>query len=398
MGAALGLATGGGGGGSGSGGASYIASAQFALAGVRHFGAAGFTAASARFAPGDTSGSLAGRTFIVTGGNAGLGFATAAALARRAADVHVVCRNRERGEAAVAALRAEARAAAPAPAPAPGGGGGGGGGGGAGGVTLHVHDLSSAAAARAFASEWLASGRALDALVNNAGVLLPNGKELASDGSGLEAGMATALVGSHLLTGLLLPALLRGGGGFGGGAAGRVVNVSSGGGLTVRLDVDDLFADRRAYDGTLQYAHAKRAQLELSELWAARLRGSGVAVLAMHPGWADTPGVRTGIPAFHKSRDGTLRTPEMGADTIVWLASAPEASVRGLERSGALFFDRAPVPAHFPLAGTRIDAAAGERLWRRCGEALGFAFEGGAEERAVAEAVAARRRAKGAAP
>ena len=387
MGAALGLATGGGGGGSGSGGASYVASAQFALAGVRHFGAAGFNAASARFAPGDTSGALAGRTFIVPGGNAGLGFATAAALARRAADVHVVCRNRERGEAAVAALRAEARAAAPAPAPATA----------PGGVTLHVHDLSSAAAARAFAAEWLASGRALDALVNNAGVLLPNGKEVAADGSGLEAGMATALVGSHLLTGLLLPALLRGGGGFGGGAAGRVVNVSSGGGLTVRLDVDDLFADRRAYDGTLQYAHAKRAQLELSELWAARLRGSGVAVLAMHPGWADTPGVRTGIPAFHKSRDGTLRTPEMGADTIVWLASAPEASVRGLERSGALFFDRAPVPAHFPLAGTRIDAAAGERLWRRCGEALGFAFEGGAEERAVAEAVAARRRAKEAA-
>jgi len=181
-----------------------------------------------------------------------------------------------------------------------------------------------------------------------------------------------------------------GGGGGGVNAADRVVNVSSGGGLTVQLDVDDLVADRRAYDGALQYAHAKRAQMELCELCAARLRGSGVAVLAVHPGWADTPGVRTGIPAFHKSRDGTLRAPETGADTIVWLASAPEASARGLERSGALFFDRAPAAPHFALGGTRIDAAAKERLWRRCGEALGFKYEGGPEERAVAEAVAAR--------
>ena len=172
-------------------------------------------------------------------------------------------------------------------------------------------------------------------------------------------------------------------------AAGRVINVSSGGGLTVRLDVDDLFCERRAYDGTLQYAHAKRAQMELSQLWAARLRGSGVAVLAMHPGWADTPGVQTSIPAFRERNQATLRSPEEGADTIVWLASAPEASVRGVARSGALFFDRDEVPAHFPLAGTRIDDAARARLWVRCASALGFAYEGSAEEAAVAAAAAA---------
>jgi len=385
MGAALGLQS------SGGSGLSYVAATQFAVTGMRSFGAPGFrAAAAARFDAADTSASLAGRTFIVTGGNAGLGFATARALARRAADVHLVCRSRERGEAALAALRAEG--AAP------------------GSVHLHVADLSSAAAARGFAADWLASGQPIDALVNNAGVLL-KARELTAEG--LEAGMATALCGSYLLTGLLLPALLRGAAGSGGGAAGggsggsggasaaaaagRVVNVSSGGGLTVRLDADDLFGARRAYDGTLQYAHAKRAQMELSAMWAARLKGSGVAVLVMHPGWADTPGVQTSIPEFRESNKETLRTPEMGADTIVWLASAPEASVRGEARSGELFFDRAAVPTHFALAGTQISDAARARLWAACGAAMGFSYEGGPEERAVAEARAARRAAAAAA-
>ena len=372
----------------GAGGVSYLATAQFMAAGMRHFGAPGFAAASARFDAADDAAPLAGRTVIVTGANAGLGFAAAAALARRAADVHIVCRSRERGEAALAALRAEA--AAP------------------GAVTLHVADLSSAAATRAFAREWLGRHARLDALVNNAGVLLPDGRVAAEapEGSGLaaglEAGMATALCGSYLLTGLLLPALLRGGAGGVAGAAGadlpagRVVNVSSGGGLTVRLDVADLQCERRAYDGTVQYAHAKRAQMELTELWAARLRGSGVAVLAMHPGWASTEGVRKSIPAFEQRQRATLRTPAMGADTIVWLAGAPDASVRPLERAGQLFLDRAPVAAHFPLAGTRMAAGGPERLWAESARACGWAFDGSDEEKEVAAAVA--RRSRGGAP
>ena len=67
------------------------------------------------------------------------------------------------------------------------------------------------------------------------------------------------------------------------------------------------------------YARTKRAQVILTELWAQRLQGTGVVVHAMHPGWADTPGVRSSLPRFYKATKPLLRTPGEGADTIVWL-------------------------------------------------------------------------------
>ncbi|MDH3788627.1 MAG: hypothetical protein OES53_08695, partial [Xanthomonadales bacterium] len=75
------------------------------------------------------------------------------------------------------------------------------------------------------------------------------------------------------------------------------------------------------------------------------LEGTGVTVNAMHPGWADTPGVRHSLPGFHKLTRAILRTPEQGADTIVWLAAAPEAA----EHSGKFWLDREPhLSAIFP--------------------------------------------------
>ena len=65
------------------------------------------------------------------------------------------------------------------------------------------------------------------------------------------------------------------------------------------LDVDDLEMDAESYKGTAQYARAKRAQVELLGLWAERLAPTAV-VHAMHPGWADTPGVEAGLPTFRK--------------------------------------------------------------------------------------------------
>jgi hypothetical protein len=68
------------------------------------------------------------------------------------------------------------------------------------------------------------------------------------------------------------------------------------------------------------------------------LKGTGVVVNAMHPGWADTPGVQDQLPGFHKVMRSFLRSPEQGADTIVWLASAPEAE----QVSGKFWLDREP--------------------------------------------------------
>ena len=92
---------------------------------------------------------------------------------------------------------------------------------------------------------------------------------------------------------------------------------------THKLRVDDLQSERREFDGPTVYARTKRAQVILTELWAEQLAGTGVVVHAMHPGWADTPGVRSSLPRFYKVTRPLLRTPAQGADTIVWLGAPP---------------------------------------------------------------------------
>jgi short-subunit dehydrogenase len=100
-----------------------------------------------------------------------------------------------------------------------------------------------------------------------------------------------------------------------------------------------------SYDGSRAYARAKRGLMVLTETWATELAHSGVVVNAMHPGWADTPGVQDSLPAFHRVTRSVLRTPEQGADTIVWLAAATEAG----QVSGKLWLDREPhLAAIFP--------------------------------------------------
>ena len=86
----------------------------------------------------------------------------------------------------------------------------------------------------------------------------------------------------------------------------------------------------------------------LTEQWAEELEGSGVTVNAMHPGWADTPGVEDSLPGFHKLMQPLLRSPEQGADTIVWLAADPAAAAS----SGRFYLDREPhVTTVLPCTG-----------------------------------------------
>ena len=112
--------------------------------------------------------------------------------------------------------------------------------------------------------------------------------------------------------------------------------------------------------GPRAYARAKRAQVALIREWARRLAGSGVTFAAMHPGWADTPGLEESLPGFHRLMRPLLRTPADGVDTIVWLAADPDAA----DVTGRLFLDRRPRP--FDRApGTRLSAADRRRLWDR---------------------------------
>ena len=88
-----------------------------------------------------------------------------------------------------------------------------------------------------------------------------------------------------------------------------------------------------------------------------------MVVNAMHPGWADTPGVVDSLPDFYRLTRRWLRTPEEGADTIVWLAAAQEAG----KVCGDFWLDRAQHPSHI-LARTRETPQERERLLAALGQ------------------------------
>jgi dehydrogenase/reductase SDR family protein 12 len=292
------------------------------------FARPGFQVRAWAFEPDDLRVDLRGRRCLVTGGNSGLGYETALALARLGATVVLLCRDADRGDAAAAAIRAAS---------------------GNPRVSAELLDVSSLAAVRTVAARLCSAP--VDVLVHNAG-LLPAARIETADG--LELAFATHVVGPFLLTRLLRDALAA-------STDGRVVWVSSGGMYTRRLQLADVDWRTRAYDGVTAYAETKRAQVVLAALFAEDLASSGIVVNAMHPGWADTPGVRTSLPGFHRLTRSLLRSPAEGADTIVWLA----ASRRGREWSGRFFLDREPRRTHL-VPFTRESAAERAALWSLC--------------------------------
>jgi len=292
------------------------------------FDRTGFAIHSLSFDPEDLEVDLAGRRVLVSGANSGIGFETALTLADLGSEVVLLCRNPERGEDAAARIREQT---------------------GSRGVSLEQVDMSDLDSVRS-AARRLAAGP-VDVLVHNAGVL-PDERVLTAQG--LELTFATHVVGPHLLTRLLQPRLEE-------SRDARVVWVSSGGMYTRRLDLGDLDWSHRAFDGVAAYAQTKRMQVVMAKLWAEELRAAGVCVNAMHPGWADTPAVRTSLPGFYRVARSILRTPAEGADTVVWLA----ASAGARQRSGSFFFDREPrSPWWLPF--TRESDDQRRALWALC--------------------------------
>jgi NAD(P)-dependent dehydrogenase (short-subunit alcohol dehydrogenase family) len=298
---------------------------------VLSFDRTGFRIHSLAFDPEDLDVDLSGRRALVTGANSGIGFESALALADLGAEVVLLCRSRERGEAAAGRIREQT---------------------GNSRVRVEELDVSCLASVRAAAARL--GTEPVDILVHNAGVLPA---ERIETKEGLELTFATHVVGPSLLTHLLRPALEK-------SSDARVIWVSSGGMYTRRLNLDDPDWKDRRYDGVVAYAETKRAQVVLAELWAEELRGSSVVVNAMHPGWADTPSVRSSIPGFYRVTKAILRTPAEGADTVVWLAASPRAR----QWTGGFFFDRRPRRTHF-VPFTRESEKARRKLWRLCEEA-----------------------------
>jgi dehydrogenase/reductase SDR family protein 12 len=211
-------------------------------------------------------------------------------------------------------------------------------------------DMASLTSVRDAAGRIVAAEDRLDVLIDNAGAMYA-ARTVSPDG--IEASLATMAVGPFALVSGLLPLLRRTSGA-------RVISVTSGGMYTQRVDFDDLQYERGPWSGSRAYARAKRIQVALMREWARRLTAAGldVTVNAMHPGWADTPGLAESLPGFYRTMRPLLRTPAQGADTIVWLATSANVP-RG---AGRLYLDRRPRPFD-RLPSTRLDAVQRRRLW-----------------------------------
>ena len=265
---------------------------------------------------------MRGSVVVVTGGTSGIGLAAATALARLGAIVHLVGRDADRA----ARARAVVESAGPEP------------------VHLDLVDMADPDAVAAFGSRLSKRYEGVAALIHNAGALTHTYQ--AAPG-GVEVTVATQILGPYVLTATLAPLLWR-------SSPATIVTVSSGGMYTQRFDLERLEMGPDDYDGAKAYARTKRAQVVLAHAWARRFAPAGVVSFAMHPGWADTPGLVAGLPRFRKLLHPLLRSPAEGADTIVWLAAggtAAEALALGVRAPTSGFFhDRRARPDHrFPV-------------------------------------------------
>ena len=284
---------------------------------------------------------LHGRRAIVTGGASGLGLETSRALAVAGAEVTLAVRNREQGGQAAGALRAAS---------------------GKRNVHVGVLDLADLASIQRFAADW--GDAPLHMLINNAAIMAC---PLTRTAQGWEAQFATNHVGHFALTTALLPALRK-------GAPSRVVALSSSGHKICGVDFDDIHFERREYNKWKAYGQAKSANALMSLGVHLRHAADGVTANAVHPG-----GIMTGLQKFLpleemralgwlKADDTPLdifKTPEQGAATSVWAATAPELQGRGgmyLEdcRQGVPAEPSNRVSGHSPHI---MDGAAAQRLW-----------------------------------
>ncbi|ELT98831.1 hypothetical protein CAPTEDRAFT_161927 [Capitella teleta] len=301
---------------------SFFRNTVWFIKGMKEYTKSGFLSASRNFNANDLDVDCAGKSYMITGANSGLGKETAIELAKRGGTVHMVCRNKERGEVALQEIKKDSSNEK---------------------VHLHVVDMSKPRDILKFALDFIESGEQLNVLVNNAGCMV-NQRELTEDG--FEKNFATNTLGTHILTTTMIPLLQK-------SQAARVIIVSSGGMLVQKLNGKDLqFEQLSPFDGTMAYAQNKRQQIVMTETYSKLW--PDIHFSSMHPGWSDTPAVQQSMPDFHAKMKDKLRSIPQGADTIVWLCISEAA----LQRASGLFFqDRQPVNTHLPLAWTRSSAS-----------------------------------------
>lgn len=270
---------------------------------------------------------LTGKTALITGATNGIGKAAAAALAAMGAEVVLVGRNRALTESTVAELK---RAT------------------GNEKIDHLVADLSVQAEVRKLAADFLNSGRPLHILLNNAGAIFPTRSESID---GIEMTFALNHMGYFLLTELLLERLRQ-------SAPARVVNVASAAHRAARhgIDFDDLEC-RRNYAPFGAYGQSKLANILFTRELARRIKGSGITVNCLHPGFVATrfAHANTFFNIAMLLLRPFQRSIASGSRTSIYLCAAPEVA----DISGEYFADcKIAVPTQYG----RDDAAA-KKLW-----------------------------------
>jgi retinol dehydrogenase 14 len=272
------------------------------------------------------NGGMGGKTVLITGGTSGIGKATAVALAAMGANVVITGRNAERGEAALEEIKGQSTNVD---------------------VELILADLCVQGEVSRLAETFLARHDRLDVLVNNAGLVL---SKRAETPDGIEMTLAINHLAPFLLTNLFLDRLKE-------SVPGRVITTSSEAQRWGNLDFGDL-QSRRKYRGFPVYGMTKLANIMFTYELADRLKGTGITANCLHPGGVGTNfGKNNGGPMalFFRAFKPFMRSPERGADTLIWLASSSE--VEGI--SGKYFLDRKEIEAK----EIAYDPDARRRLW-----------------------------------
>jgi retinol dehydrogenase 12 len=273
-------------------------------------------------------GDLSGRTFLVTGGNTGIGLATARALAARGGRVHIAARSREKGTAAVASVVAAT---------------------GNDAVSFLPLDLADLAAVRASAEAFLALGEPLHVLVNNAGVAGVHG--LTKDGFELIFGVNH--LGHFAFTTALLGCLTASA--ADGGA--RIVNVSSDAHYQAKgIDFERLRRPSRAITGMPEYAVSKLCNVLFTQELARRLDGTGVTSYALHPGVVASDIWRRVPWPIRPLVTRRMLTVDQGARTSLYCATSAE-----LATESGRFYDDCQERAPNPVATAEL----GRQLWEQ---------------------------------
>jgi retinol dehydrogenase-12 len=268
---------------------------------------------------------LDGRTFLVTGGNTGIGRATAAGLAVRGGCVCIAARSPAKGEAAVAAIKAET---------------------GSDSVWFLPLDLADLDSVQSGAAAFLALGEPLHVLVNNAGVAGRRGLTK----QGFELTFGVNHLGHFALTNALLGCLT-------GSAPARVVTVSSDAHYSAKgIDFEALRRPARGLTGLPEYAVSKLCNVLFTQELARRVAGTGITTYALHPGvvasdiWRRVP-----WPVRPIVTRRMLSTTD-GAQTSLYCATSPDVA-----QDSGLFYDKCAQRAPSGVATPELAA----ELWKR---------------------------------